>query len=345
MTLAVLVASGLLASVVVGTAGADPIADKQAQASALQDKIDAGNQQLSALAQRYDGAQLRLQQAQAEVATAQARIDAAQRQVNATKALVRQRAATLYRESVTGSAITQFNTSDAAKLLTQQKYAAIASSRDDQLLNQLDDEEQQLAAQKAGAEQARNQADDERQQIEKAKTSLQAATAQQQQLLSQVKGDLAQLVSQQQQQRQAALLAAANQRFGGDGGNPGDYPGLPPVSSVAGAAINFALAQLGKPYLYAAAGPDEYDCSGLVMAAFDAAGVSLPHYSGAQYDLLPHIAFDAMQPGDLLFWGDGGSEHVAIYVGNGRILEAGGTGNEVHIGPIWGTPVGAARVI
>jgi cell wall-associated NlpC family hydrolase len=52
-----------------------------------------------------------------------------------------------------------------------------------------------------------------------------------------------------------------------------------------------------------------------------------------------------MQPGDLLFWGLGGSEHVAIYVGAGRILEAGGTRDDVHIGPIWGQPVGAARVV
>ena len=95
--------------------------------------------------------------------------------------------------------------------------------------------------------------------------------------------------------------------------------------------------------MYAAAGPDSYDCSGLVMAAYASAGVYLPHYSGAQYDSLPHISMNAMLPGDLLYWGDGGSEHVAIYLGDGRILESGGTGNDVHIGPIWGQPSGAAR--
>jgi cell wall-associated NlpC family hydrolase len=81
-----------------------------------------------------------------------------------------------------------------------------------------------------------------------------------------------------------------------------------------------------------------------VMAAFRSAGVSLPHYSGAQYQMLPHVPLASVQVGDLMFWGSGGSEHVAIYVGDGKILEAGGSTHIVHIGPIWGHPIGAARV-
>lgn len=188
---------------------------------------------------------------------------------------------------------------------------------------------------------ARAAADSERHQIESDRASLQAAAAQQQQTLGQVQG---QLVAQQQQQQAAAALAAAIRQFGGSGGgNPGDFPNLPPPGAAAAQAIAFARAQLGKPYLYAAAGPDSYDCSGLVMAAYASAGVRLPHDSGAQYDMLSHVPLLSALPGDLLYWGAGGSEHVAIYLGAGRILEAGGTGNDVHIGPIWGSPVGAAR--
>ncbi len=141
-------------------------------------------------------------------------------------------------------------------------------------------------------------------------------------------------------------MARARARFAPasrDNGSPELFPNLPPPGPAAAAAIEFAREQLGKPYRYAAAGPDSYDCSGLVMAAYRSAGVSLYHYSGAQYQMLPHVPLDAMLPGDLVFWGRGGSEHVAIYVGAGRILEAGGTGHNVHIGPIWGHPVGAAR--
>jgi peptidoglycan DL-endopeptidase CwlO len=122
------------------------------------------------------------------------------------------------------------------------------------------------------------------------------------------------------------------------------FPNLGPPGSAASVAIAFAKLQIGKTYVYAAVGPDHYDCSGLVMTAFSQAGVHLPHYSGAQYALLPHVPLNAMQPGDLVFWGTGGSSHVAIYLGGATIIESGGTGHDVHIGPIWGHPWGAARV-
>ena len=127
-------------------------------------------------------------------------------------------------------------------------------------------------------------------------------------------------------------------------GGDGD-PNLPPPGPAAAKALAFAEAQMGKTYVYAAAGPDHFDCSGLVMAAYRTAGVSLPHYSGAQYAALPHVPLDHVMPGDLIFWGTNASVHVALYYGNARILESGGSGHDVHIGPIWGHPMGAARVL
>jgi cell wall-associated NlpC family hydrolase len=128
------------------------------------------------------------------------------------------------------------------------------------------------------------------------------------------------------------------------GGGDGD-PNLPPPGPAAAQALAFAQAQMGKTYVYAAAGPDHYDCSGLTMAAYASAGVSLPHYSGAQYAALPHVPLDHVMPGDLIFWGSSASQHVALYYGDAQILESGGSGHNVHIGPIWGRPMGAARVL
>jgi peptidoglycan DL-endopeptidase CwlO len=261
------------------------------------------------------------------------------------KALVRERVAATYRQALRGGTGLQLDVHDAATFLTRQKYAETQSRRDNDLLGALDIAKEQLADHRARAERARADADAERVRIESAKTSIEAATAQQRQLLGQVQGELARLVAEEVQRRQAAALAAAQRQFGGGSGdgNPEAFPNLPAPGPAAAAAIAFGRSQLGKPYVYAAAGPDAYDCSGLVMAAYAAAGISLPHYSGAQYQALPHVPLDAMQPGDLLFWGVGGSMHSAIYLGAGRILEAGGTGDNVHIGPIWGSPVGAAR--
>jgi cell wall-associated NlpC family hydrolase len=322
---------------------ADPISDKEAQAKAIQDQVDATNQKIGALGEQYDRAQLKLQQAEQAVADAQARIAAAQQQVDQIRGLVKERGAAVYRQAVSGQSVDALDVSNAEQLLIHQKYAAAQAARDNSLLGRLNDAKQVLARQKADAEQARSVAAAQRQQIQSTQQSLQAFSAQQQRILNQVQGELVALVQQELQRRQAAALAAAQARFGGSGGNPADFPNLPPPGPAAAQAIAYARAQLGKPYVWGAAGPDTFDCSGLVMAAYASAGVRLPHYSGAQYESLPHVAMTAMLPGDLLFWGDGGSEHVAIYLGNARIIEEGGTGNDVHVGPIWGEPFGAAR--
>ena len=78
--------------------------------------------------------------------------------------------------------------------------------------------------------------------------------------------------------------------------------------------------------------------------AWRAAGISIPTVSNTQYAGLPHVPLDAIQPGDLIFWGAGGSSHVALYVGGGMIIDASSSKNAVVERPIWGNPVGAARV-
>ncbi|MGN6251525.1 MAG: C40 family peptidase [Marmoricola sp.] len=115
----------------------------------------------------------------------------------------------------------------------------------------------------------------------------------------------------------------------------------PPAVSGSGvrAAIAYAEAQLGEPYLWAAAGPDRWDCSGLTMRAWQAGGISLPHYSVAQYDSGTPIAVSDARPGDLLFWSNNGRpsgiHHVALYLGGGRFIEAPHTGSYVRYNSIY----------
>jgi cell wall-associated NlpC family hydrolase len=116
----------------------------------------------------------------------------------------------------------------------------------------------------------------------------------------------------------------------GAGSSGGGSSGPPPaVAPGAAGAVAFAQSQVGKPYCYAGAGPSCYDCSGLTMAAWGAAGVSLPHFSGAQYSDFPHVPMSQLQPGDLVFPSDP-STHVALYAGGGMIVEATHTGDVVH---------------
>jgi len=94
----------------------------------------------------------------------------------------------------------------------------------------------------------------------------------------------------------------------------------PAVSGSAGVAVRYAFSKLGDRYVYATAGPNTFDCSGLTMAAWKAAGKSLPHNAASQYNTVRHISKSALAPGDLVFYN--GLGHVAIYVGSGMIIHA-----------------------
>jgi cell wall-associated NlpC family hydrolase len=116
-----------------------------------------------------------------------------------------------------------------------------------------------------------------------------------------------------------------------------------PATGQPAAAVQFAYAQLGKPYVYGGAGPSSYDCSGLTMRAWEAAGVDLPHNAAAQQASIPAVSVSDLQPGDLVFFGDP-AYHVAIYIGGGRIIQAPHTGASVEITPLsYMPPSGAGR--
>jgi cell wall-associated NlpC family hydrolase len=110
------------------------------------------------------------------------------------------------------------------------------------------------------------------------------------------------------------------------------------ASGRAKAAINFALAQLGDPYVYGGTGPNSWDCSGLVMKAWAAAGVSLPRVVGPQMAATTRVPMNALQPGDLVAYGD--MSHIGMYLGGGRVVDAPRPGKSVEITSLRGFSVG-----
>ncbi|NDU72239.1 hypothetical protein GWI34_06320 [Actinomadura sp. DSM 109109] len=116
-------------------------------------------------------------------------------------------------------------------------------------------------------------------------------------------------------------------RPGGGGGTGGTYNG--PASGPARAALDFAYAQLGKPYSYGAEGPSSYDCSGLTMKSWAAAGVGITRTTNSQYAATKRVAKSNLQPGDLVFFSNLG--HVGLYVGGGKMIHAPRTGDVVKI--------------
>jgi cell wall-associated NlpC family hydrolase len=116
-----------------------------------------------------------------------------------------------------------------------------------------------------------------------------------------------------------------------------------PVQTRGDVAVAEARRHLGKPYRWGGAGPSSFDCSGLTMVAWRAAGVSLPHSSRMQYSVTARVAVSALQPGDLVFYGSP-IHHVGMYVGGGQMIEAPRTGLNVRYASIYRSGlVGAGR--
>ena len=96
--------------------------------------------------------------------------------------------------------------------------------------------------------------------------------------------------------------------------------------------VSFAYAQLGKPYAWAQDGPSSYDCSGLTLAAYRTVGVSLYHKVTVQWTEVSHLSRSELKPGDLVFYS--GLAHVAIYIGNSKVIHAPTFGEVVKISPL-----------
>lgn len=114
------------------------------------------------------------------------------------------------------------------------------------------------------------------------------------------------------------------------------FTGCRPSANVEARALNIALTQQGKPYVHGAAGPNAFDCSGLVRYSFTRAGRVLPRVATAQYYASQHIPASWARPGDLIFFGSPAyMYHVAIYAGGGNVVAAPHTGTVVKVERLW----------
>jgi cell wall-associated NlpC family hydrolase len=181
-----------------------------------------------------------------------------------------------------------------------------------------------------------------------AQATYDAVVAQQKELEAQI-ADYQAMYDQLSLEEQQAAAAAASE---GDRASRDDrsepIAATGPVvasSQAAQIAVDTALAQQGKPYVWAAAGPDSFDCSGLMQFAYAAAGVSLPHSSSMQSGIGQPVSRDQLQPGDLVFFYSPIS-HVGMYIGNGQMVHAPTSGDVVKISSIdtMGYYAGATRI-
>jgi peptidoglycan DL-endopeptidase CwlO len=298
LALGVLVSSG-------GPAGAAPAPT----VSQVQARLSQLNTQAEKLDQRYN-------QIQQELASASQRLKLVNRQ--AARYLARFRSmrteiatiATIAYENGNMTSVAALLTSgDAQQVLNQSSILLELSADNSAEMNEFITAAHQLS----GAQQAAQRA---RQAIVTLRSSLLSQRKTLDKLIATQKSLLEKLTPAQQQ----------TVGPGGGGGGGTTYKG--PTNTQAGKAVAFAYAQLGKPYVFGAAGPNSYDCSGLTMASWAAAGISIPRTSYEQWDDLPHVPMSQIQPGDILVFN--GAGHVGIYVGGNMMIDAPHTGLDVE---------------
>jgi len=317
--------SGL--SVFAAEAGAAPqptVHQVQARINQLTTQFDMVSEQLDQASQQLSAAQSKLSQVRVRLSHASAQFETAQ-------ANVAQTAAAAFEDTGAMSVAGVLTSGDPSVVLQQGSLLTELSGSRNAETEQLLTDAGQLAGVEQQAQRTESGIAALRSQLAARKNSLGT-------LISTEKATLASLTVPQQQTVQSNSIGANGSSA------PQQYTG--PASGQAGKAVAFAYAQLGKPYQWGATGPGSYDCSGLTQAAWAAAGVAIPRDTYEQWAALPHIATSAIQPGDLLYYD--GVGHVAMYVGDGYIIDAPQTGEDVEKIPMntsWyaGNFDGAAR--
>jgi cell wall-associated NlpC family hydrolase len=307
---AVLAAIGL-ATAITQVAGALP----QPSIDSVQAKINNLTSQFNKADQQYDNAEQELSAAKARLRTVDKQLASEKATYKSAQRKVQQIADSTYEDSAETSLAGLLTSASPGQVLAEASIIL-------QVSNSRSLETQTLLA--AATELSNVQ--QEQQRTEQGVAELAAETSHTKNHILTLLDDQKTILDSLTAQQQAAVNTGTSN--GGGGSTTAKYTG--PTTTQADKAVAFVFAQLGCPYDYGATGPCSvgFDCSGLVMSAWAAAGVGIPRDTYEQWAALPHIPVSEIQPGDLLYYN--GVGHVAMYVGGGMIIDAPTTGLDVR---------------
>jgi cell wall-associated NlpC family hydrolase len=318
-------------------ASGDSIAGARATAAAIEAKLTAAQNEMSALSQQYDAANARLQSIDANIATTKATITADQGQVTHDRNTLSKAAIANYVSDGSASSDNPIFSGNEKTVGAATVYNQIAEGDISLAMENLHTAENTLNAQQAQLQEQQGQAAQAVQTEQDAVQQNDNEIQQQKQALAQENGEIATLVQQQLQAEEAAAQSSIAAASAVASLAPGFNTAAPPPTASGGlGAVQAAESQLGVPYVWGGESPrgsadPGFDCSGLTAWSWGQVGVGLPHYSGAQMSDSTPVPLSDLEPGDLLFYGPGGSEHVAMYVSAGTMIEAPETGQAVHL--------------
>jgi len=345
---------------------ADPLGDKRAEAARIEQQLQEQGERVSVLAERSNRAQLRVAEVEGSMAKTAAEVTRSDERLQAVRRRLAAAAVVAYVHGGNNAMIGKLVRGTQDDMIVRTQYLRFTTADQRRVIGEVRTAKQDFELQKSRLDSDRKTAADAAAVAASASQAAVEAENAQRAVLGRVTGELGELVVAEQARREAeqarnrpapvALTeaprvtepprvptqSAATQPQPAPvqaQSQPTTTVAAPraaavPTSDKGGIAVAEARKQLGKPYVYGGSGPDNFDCSGLTAWAWKAAGVRLSHSAYNQYFETTRVPIDAVQPGDLLFFGKDGVEsihHNAIYIGGGDMIEASQTGTPIRI--------------
>ena len=346
-----------------GSASADPdIQSKEAQAQAIIAELHELEMSLGPTIEAWNGANVELDRIDGQLDLNARHLVAARKSLNVAQRRIAERLRDLY---VNGEGDSMLEVLLGSRSLDDviARLDAIerVSSQDTRILAEVKRFRKEVETSRATLKDARERQAQIVAERAEQKRTIEAGLAEHQQLLSSVKDEIAELRAEEAR-RQAALAAQARARLEAErlaaqqAFDTQDQSTYTPVDSVipvapppdgtrASQVISLAMQHLGTPYVWGGSSPSGFDCSGLISYVYAQIGISLPHHAASQYNYGTPVAYEDLQPADLVFFS--GLGHMGMYIGGGQFIHSPHTGDVVKISYLAGYSswVGARRIL
>lgn len=298
------------------------LADKQQRVDEFNAQLDALDRELEIASQEYNGAADRLADMKNKVQVAQTDLENARQAYDLQSAILSQRAASNYKEGNMGMFEVLLDSKSMSDFVARVKFLNTIGLADADVAASLKGQKELMEKQVADLQGAKIQAESLEFEMKARRIEVTLRIQERQKMMTDAQRDLLALLDNEAGRRssdESALLADVLSGASKAG-----------IVVEPGSPVETALAYHGVPYLWAGASPSGFDCSGLILYVYKQHGVTLPHYSGSQFLLGEKVAYAALAPGDVVFFGSP-IHHVGMYIGGGYFLHAPRTGDFVKI--------------
>jgi cell wall-associated NlpC family hydrolase len=323
----VVAAAGFLAAAPSPVAHADPIAQKRAQAERVMMQIHRFDAKLGATIERYNQASTRLASVRKDIKENIQQLKVAKHNLVVAQGQLGELLVAGYKGAGSADAAAYILAAGSfSELLDRVEMIRRSQASQSELLHQIAATKAEIERRQVALKKAETDAKQLVAQRAAQKRHVEAALRQRQQLLASIRGDVRRLIAERERRQAAAAAASAVAASSGSA----NFGPVPSNGSLGSQAVQIAMQYLGVPYVWGGASPSGFDCSGLTMYVYARLGISLPHYTGDQWNAGPHVSRSDLQPGDLVFF-TASLGHMGMYVGGGSFIHAPHTGDVVKI--------------